>query len=71
SARGLELVENARRRRAVDVREAPENVVAVLKEASVLKRARALRNLRLRSQEPGDFVYLNTRDPYLAGVPGS
>lgn len=68
SQQGLELVDLARKRGLLEFREAPEALVAELREAARGKKKRAIGNLRQRNQGDNLPLYLDGADPYLARV---
>jgi coenzyme F420 hydrogenase subunit beta len=61
--KGLELIELARKRGLLEFREMPEGNLEKLKKASFKKKKRAVNNLREKSGNPGDLLYLDPDDP--------
>lgn len=66
--RARELLDLARKRRMLECREIPSQVVSELKKGSLEKRARARRNLVLKSGREEDLVYLDPNDPMFSAL---
>jgi len=62
---GQDLIELARSRGLLEFRDVPEGNLERLKKASMNKKGAAVKNLREKSGNPEDLLYLNNRDPVL------
>ena len=62
---GQDLIELARSRGLLEFRDVPEGNLERLKKASMNKKRAAVKNLREKSGNPEDLLYLNNRDPLL------
>ena len=62
---GLELMELARSRGALEFRDVPEENLDKLKKASMNKKRVAVKNLAEKSGSSGNLLYLDSRDPVL------
>ena len=62
---GQDLIELARSRGLLEFRDVPEGNLERLKKASMNKKRAAVKNLREKSGNPEDLLYLNNRDPVL------
>ena len=62
---GQDLIELARSRGLLEFRDVPEGNLERLKKASMSKKRAAVKNLREKSGNPEDLLYLNNRDPLL------
>jgi coenzyme F420 hydrogenase subunit beta len=60
---GQELMELARKKRLLEFREVPADNLENLKTASMHKKRTALKNLRLRTGNDQDYLYLDKDDP--------
>jgi coenzyme F420 hydrogenase subunit beta len=58
SAKGQELLEEARRSRVIEIAEIPRENFSHLKEASLLKKKRALENIVKRTGNPKNLLYI-------------
>jgi coenzyme F420 hydrogenase subunit beta len=65
SAAGQKLLDRARERGLLEFREVPAGSVEKLKNASLGKKKTAVKNLVLRSRNPEDLIYLDSKDPVL------
>ena len=65
---GEELLALAKARGVLDFRDVPEGNLDRLKQASMNKKRAAVRNLVKRSGREEDLIYLDRRDPALAGL---
>jgi coenzyme F420 hydrogenase subunit beta len=63
--RGQKLLDLARERGLLEFREVPAGALEKLKTASLSKKKTAVKNLLLRSRNPEDLIYLDSRDPVL------
>ena len=63
--RGENLLSLARERGLLEFREVPPGNLEKLKEASLGKKKTAVKNLVLRSRNPEDLIYLDSKDPVL------
>ncbi|KPK90260.1 MAG: hypothetical protein AMJ94_09905 [Deltaproteobacteria bacterium SM23_61] len=64
--RGQRLLDLAREREILEFREVPAGTLEKLKTASLSKKKTAVKNLLLRSRNPRDLIYLDSRDPVLS-----
>ena len=67
--KGAELLEEARKGKTIQIREIPETNLAHLKEAALLKKKRALENIRKRTGKREDLLYLQGCDSLLSFLP--
>jgi coenzyme F420 hydrogenase subunit beta len=63
---GQQLLELARKRKLLEFREVPQGNLERLKAASLSKKRTAVKNLTLRSRDPGNLFYLDSKDPVLS-----
>jgi len=70
TAKGQELLEEARRSRAIETAEIPRGNLNHLKEASLLKKKRALENIVKRSGSKENLLYLEGADSLRPLLPG-
>jgi coenzyme F420 hydrogenase subunit beta len=63
--RGQQLLDLARERGLLEFREAPGGNLKKLKTASMSKKKTAVKNLTLRSHDPQNLFYLDSKDPVL------
>jgi coenzyme F420 hydrogenase subunit beta len=63
---GEKLLNLARKRGLLEFREVPAGNLEKLKSASLGKKKTAVKNLALRSRNPEDLVYLDSKDPVLS-----
>ena len=63
---GQKLLDLARERGLLEFRQVPSGNVEKLKNASLGKKKTAVKNLVLRSRNPEDLIYLDSRDPVLS-----
>ncbi len=66
TALGEKLLNLARKRGLLEFREMPAGNLEKLKNASLGKKKTAVKNLVLRSRNPEDLVYLDSKDPVLS-----
>lgn len=70
SARGEELLKLARERGILELRSAPESMLAELKAAARKKKEGALQNLIKKSGSAEELIYLNRNDPAVCSIMG-
>ncbi|MBP1715990.1 MAG: hypothetical protein H6Q42_4193, partial [Deltaproteobacteria bacterium] len=68
--KGEELLEEARKKKRIQVREIPAANLGHLKEAALLKKKRALENIVKRTGKREDLLYLRGCDSLLPLLPG-
>jgi coenzyme F420 hydrogenase subunit beta len=66
TSQGEQLLGLARKRGLLEFRDVPEGNLERLKTASMNKKRTAVRNLTLRSRDPENLFYLDSKDPVLS-----
>jgi len=70
TAKGQELMDEARRSRAIEVAEIPAGNLSHLKEAALLKKKRALENIVKRTGSKENLLYIQGADSLRSLLPG-
>ncbi len=68
TAAGERLLQLAKDRKVLEFREVPKGNLAKLKTASMGKKKTAVKNLALKSGDPENLLYLDSRDPVLSAL---
>jgi coenzyme F420 hydrogenase subunit beta len=65
---GEQLLDLARRKKLLELREVPERNLAKLKNASLGKKRTAVKNLKIKSHDPKNLYFLDPKDPVLGAL---